>query len=77
MQENGGSTHAGEAVAGLAEGEMTEASCVRNRRRGVQAGVSSDDPMTRTEVLNVAKDASAAVWGDTRQQQANWYAECQ
>ena len=30
--------------------------------------------MTRAEVLNVAKDASAAMWGDTHQKQADWYA---
>ena len=73
----GASSHAGEEAAGLAEGKMTEASFVRKRRRDVQAGVSSDDPMTRAEVLNVAKDASAAVWGDTHQKQADWYAEGQ
>ena len=56
---------------------MTEASFVRKRRRDVQAGVSSDDPMTRTAVLSVAKDASAAVWGDAHQKQADWYAEGQ
>ena len=61
----GASSHAGEEVAGFAEGKMIEASFVRKRRRDVQAGVSSDDPMTRTAVLSVAKDASAAVWGDT------------
>ena len=33
--------------------------------------------MTRAEVLNAAKDASAAVWGDTHQRQAAWYAEGQ
>ena len=73
----GASSHAGEAAAGLADAMMTEASFVRKRRRDVQAGVSSDDPMTRAEVLNVAKDASAAVWGDTHQKQADWYAEGQ
>ena len=70
----GASSHAGEAAAGLAEGKMTEASFVRKRRRDVQAGVSSDDPMKRADVLNVAKDASAAMWGDARQKQADWYA---
>ena len=74
---NGASVHAGEAVAGLAEGKMTEASFVRKRRRDVQAGLSSDDPMTRAEVLNAAKGASAAVWGDTHQKQAHWYAQGQ
>ena len=73
----GASSHAGEEVAGLAEGKMIEASFVRKRRRDVQAGVSSDAPMTRAEVLNVAKDASAAVWGDTHEKQADWYAEGQ
>jgi len=70
----GASSHAGEAAAGLAEGKMTGASFVRKRRRDVQAGVSSDGPMTRTAVLSVAKDASAAVRGDTHQKQADWYA---